>query len=92
MAFSSVIFVCVFLPAVCILNWAIPGVRGRNILLAAASLLFYAFGDPAHLLLLLGSVLFNYAAGLLAARPWRWSRLVLGAAVAGHPRGPALFQ
>ena len=25
MAFSSVIFVCVFLPAVCILNWAIPG-------------------------------------------------------------------
>ena len=84
MAFSSVIFVCVFLPAVCILNWAIPGVRGRNILLAAASLLFYAFGDPAHLLLLLGSVLFNYAAGLLAARPWRWSRLVLWAAVAGN--------
>ena len=57
MAFSSVIFVCVFLPAVCILNGLIPGVRGRNILLAAASLLFYAFGDPAHLLLLLGSVL-----------------------------------
>ena len=84
MAFSSVIFVCVFLPAVCILNWAIPGVRGRNILLAAASLLFYAFGDPAHLLLLVGSVLFNYAAGLLAARPWRWSRLVLWAAVAGN--------
>ena len=84
MAFSSVVFVCVFLPAVCILNWAIPGVRGRNILLAAASLLFYAFGDPAHLLLLLGSVLFNYAAGLLAARPWRWSRLVLWAAVAGN--------
>ena len=84
MAFSSVIFVCVFLPAVCILNWAIPGVRGRNILLAAASLLFYAFGDPAHLLLLLGSVLFNYAAGLLAARSWRWSRLVLWAAVAGN--------
>src|SRR5699024_18281 len=71
-----------FLPAVCILNWAIPGVRGRNILLAAASLLFYAFGDPAHLLLLLGSVLFNYAAGLLAARPGRWSRAALWLAVA----------
>ena len=92
MAFSSVIFVCVFLPAVCILNWAIPGVRGRNILLAAASLLFYAFGDPAHLLLLLGSVLFNYAAGLLAARPWRWGRLVLWAAVGGDLGGLAFYK
>ncbi len=84
MAFSSVVFVCVFLPAVCILNGLIRGVRGRNALLAAASLLFYAFGDPAHLLLLLGSVLCNYIAGLLAARQGKWGRLFLWLAVAAN--------
>lgn len=84
MAFSSVVFVCVFLPAVCILNGVLPGVRSRNVLLAAASLLFYAFGDPAHLLLLLGSVVFNYAAGRLAARPGRWGACFLWLAVAAN--------
>ena len=52
MAFSSVVFVCFFLPAVCLLNWAMPGIRSKNALLTVASLIFYGFGDPFNLGLL----------------------------------------
>ena len=83
MAFSSVIFVCAFLPAVCLLYWAVPGVRAKNALLIAASLIFYSFGNPFDLLVLLGSVLCSYLAGLLVTRPRPWGRgfLALAAAV-----------
>lgn len=83
MAFSSVIFLCVFLPIVCILNWAMPGIRTKNALLVVSSLVFYAFGNPLYLLLLLGSVLFNYLAGLLVVSP-RWGRLFLALAVTAN--------
>lgn len=80
MAFSSVVFVCFFLPAVCLLNWAMPGIRSKNALLTAASLIFYGFGDPFNLVLLLASVLCNYTAGLLVTG--RRRRLFLALAVA----------
>ena len=80
MAFSSVVFVCFFLPAVCLLNWAMPGIRSKNALLTVASLIFYGFGDPFNLVLLLASVLCNYTAGLLVTG--RRRRLFLALAVA----------
>ena len=82
MAFSSVIFVCAFLPAVCLLYWAVPGVRAKNALLIAASLVFYSFGNPFDLLVLLGSVLCSYLAGLLVTRPRPWGRVFLALAAA----------
>lgn len=68
MVFSSAIFLCLFLPIVCLLNRLLPGIRSRNALLIAASLVFYAFGNPAYLLLLLTSVICNYLAGLHVSR------------------------
>ncbi len=84
MAFSSFIFISAFLPAVCILHWLIPGIRGKNALLLAASLVFYAFGDPFNLLLLLGSALWNYLAGLLVTRRRPYGKLFLTLAVLGN--------
>ena len=55
--------------------------RLKNALLLAASLVFYAFGQPVYLPLLLVSVLLNYLCGLLAAG--RYPRLGVGIAVAG---------
>ena len=81
MAFSSVVFVCFFLPAVCILNWMIPGIRGKNALLVITSLIFYAFGSPVYVLLLLGSVLCNYLAGLVVSRETSAGRVCLALAV-----------
>lgn len=91
MAFSSVVFLCVFLPVVCILNWLMPGIRCKNALLVVASLIFYAFGNPFYLLLLVGSVLCNYLAGLLVTHP-RWGRLFLALAVAVNLGALAFYK
>ena len=81
MVFSSAIFLFVFLPAVFLLDRLARGVRLKNALLLAASLIFYAFGQPVYLPLLLVSVLLIYLCCLLAAG--RYPRLGVGIAVAG---------
>jgi len=60
MVFSSLVFVCIFLPVVLILHSVIGNRKVKNGLLLAASLLFYAFGEPVYILLMLVSALFNY--------------------------------
>ena len=65
MVFSSAIFLFCFLPAV-FLFYRLPfGRRWQNVLLACASLLFYAFGNLHYVPLFLLSVLLNYVTGLL---------------------------
>ncbi len=69
MVFSSLEFLCVFLPIVFILYTVIPNLRAKNFLLIIASLLFYAYGEPVYVLLMIGSVIANYGfARLIAAR------------------------
>lgn len=65
MVFSSAVFLFVFLPVVFVLSRIIPGTQGKNIFLLIASFLFYAFGEPVYVLLMLFSTLVNYGAGLL---------------------------
>ena len=76
MVFSSPIFLFCFLPAVYLAYRLLPGIRSRNGWLAAASLVFYSFGQPVYLLLLLASAGMNYLFGRLmmapAGRGRRW--------------------
>ena len=67
MLFSSIVFLFSFLPAVMILYYLLP-VRFRNVILLLASLVFYAWGEPVYLFLMLLSILFNYFSGLDIAR------------------------
>ena len=67
MLFSSIVFLFTFLPAVMILYYLFP-VRFRNVILLLASLVFYAWGEPVYLFLMLLSILFNYFSGLDIAR------------------------
>lgn len=67
MLFSSIVFLFSFLPAVIILYYLLP-VRFRNVILLLASLVFYAWGEPVYLFLMLLSILFNYFSGLDIAR------------------------
>ena len=60
MVFSSMVFMCVFLPAVFVLHCILPGIRAKNALLLLASVLFYAYGDPVYIILLFISTLLNY--------------------------------
>ena len=55
MVFSSLTFLCIFLPVILILDRVLPGVRTRNVLLLIASLIFYAYGEPVCVLLMIGS-------------------------------------
>lgn len=65
MVFSSPIFLFVFFPLVFLLYRLIPGIKAKNILLIITSLVFYSFGQPQYLGLLLISVFINYISGLL---------------------------
>ena len=63
MIFSSLFFLFVFLPISLILYYVVPK-RFRAIPLVVISLLFYAWGKPSYLILLLLSMAFNYITGL----------------------------
>ncbi len=80
MVFSSLSFLCVFLPIVFALNLVLPSVRLKNALLLAASLLFYSFGEPVYVLLMVASSFANFVAGVLLGKLTR-RKLVVGSAV-----------
>lgn len=65
MVFNSLTFLCIFLPVVLALYYLLPTLRIRNILLIAVSLLFYAYGEPVYVLLMIASIIINYIFGRL---------------------------
>lgn len=60
MVFSSFVFLCVFFPVIFCLHSAIPSIKVKNALLVIASLIFYAFGEPVYVVLMLISAFLNY--------------------------------
>ncbi len=71
MVFSSNVFLCLFLPLTLAAYYLTPR-RGRNLTLLLASLIFYGWGEPRHLGLMLLVIAINYVGGLaLRARPAR---------------------
>jgi alginate O-acetyltransferase complex protein AlgI len=70
MLFNSYIFIFLFLPVV-LAGFYLIGGRGHHRVaiswVVACSLFFYGWWNPAYLGLILGSILFNYAVGMLVA-------------------------
>ena len=64
MIFSSLTFLCLFLPITLGLYYLAPG-KLKNTVLLITSLVFYAWGEPKHAALMVLSILINYALGLL---------------------------
>lgn len=62
MVFSSLFFTFAFLPVTLILYYSL-GKHLRNIILLAASLFFYAWGEPAYVILMCISIMINYCIG-----------------------------
>ena len=60
MVFSSFEFLCIFFPVLCIVYAILPSIRWKNGLLIIGSLLFYAYGEPVYVLLMIGSSLVHY--------------------------------
>ena len=82
MVFSSLEFLCIFLPAVFLLYTVIPNLKVRNLLLIIASLIFYAYGEIVYVLLMIFSSILNYAcARWVAAKPDKKNKAALVVAV-----------
>ncbi|KPU44355.1 peptidoglycan O-acetyltransferase [Oxobacter pfennigii] len=67
MVFSSLFFTFAFLPVIAILYY-LSGKNLKNIVMLAASLFFYAWGEPVYVLLMCGSIMINYCIGTLFGR------------------------
>ena len=65
MVFSSMTFVPLFLPLVLILYFVFTSPKARNIVLLVFSLLFYAWGEPKWIFVMLLTVTVNYFCGIL---------------------------
>lgn len=63
MVFSSLIFLFVFLPAVLLVYCAVPR-RLKNGALLLFSLVFYAWGEPVYVLVMLASIALSFAGGI----------------------------
>ncbi len=59
MVFSSLFFICIFLPVTLILYYVVPR-KAKNLVLLIMSLVFYAWGEPVYVLLMIFSIVFNY--------------------------------
>lgn len=81
MIFSSLVFVCVFFPVSYLLYTVMPSIPAKNALLIVASILFYAYGEPVYVFLLIGSVILNYIAGRAVEKAGNRKKAVLWLAV-----------
>ena len=80
LTFSSVTFLFLFLPVTFLLYAVIRNRIARNVILAAASLVFYAFGEPVAVIIMVASICLNYVFGRLAAGD-KWAKPAVAAAV-----------
>ena len=93
MVFSSTVFLFFFLPVVLLLYYlACRSRQTKNILLTLASLLFYAWGEPWFVLVMLASIFLNWRFGLAIdhnrdnkprAKAWLWAMAVVNIALLG---------
>jgi len=91
--FVSPTFLFVFLPACVAVYFVARGMRLRNAVLLGASWLFYAWGEPLFVALMLGATAFNYAAAIqIEERVGRARKAALGAAVAVNLASLGVFK
>ena len=67
MVFSSLTFLFLFLPAVLLTYYIVPR-KAKNLVLFLFSLLFYAWGEPVYVFLMLFSTVLDYTCGRLVER------------------------
>jgi len=70
MVFSSPVFIFLFLPLTILLYYIVPSkfLQAKNGILLIASLIFYAWGEPKNILLMLISIAANYIFGIMMGK------------------------
>ena len=64
MVFSSLLFIFIYLPLVLAIYYVTP-LKYRNLLLLAVNLIFYGWGEPIYILIMVFSIFIDYFHGLL---------------------------
>ena len=67
MVFSSILFMFIYLPVVLAVYYIVPS-RWRNVWLFAVNLVFYGWGEPVYIFLMVFSICLNYVSGLLIGK------------------------
>ena len=67
MVFSSIIFMFTFLPLSLLLYYIMPR-KFKNLMLLMISLVFYAWGEPVYVLLMIFTIIFDYIMALIIDR------------------------
>ncbi|MBE6799735.1 MAG: MBOAT family protein [Ruminococcaceae bacterium] len=83
MLFSSIPFLYYFLPSVLILYFIVPK-KLKNTVLMLSSLVFYGWGEPKYVVLMIASIVIGYFSGILieAFSQKKLSKIFLGVSVA----------
>lgn len=81
MVFSSIEFIFFFLPIVLLAYYAVP-IKLKNVILLIASLLFYGWGEPVYVLLMLCSATVGYIFGIIIEKAEKGRKLALFLAIA----------
>lgn len=82
MVFSSLFFLYVFLPISLIFYHLMPSIRAKNIVMTIFSLIFYAWGEPVYVFLLLGMAFADWVlAKYIGSQPARSRQAKLGVAL-----------
>ena len=78
MLFSSIPFLYYFLPAVLLIYFLVPG-KFKNTVLLVSSLIFYGWGEPKYLFLMMATILTFYGCGLAMGKCEKqaWKRVWL---------------
>ena len=76
MLFSSISFLYYFLPCVLIIYFCTPK-KFKNIILLLSSLLFYFYGEPVYILVMIGSIISGYIHGLLINKYKKYKKIFL---------------
>ena len=90
MLFSSMLFLWIFLPVVFIISRLLK-TKQQNIFLLLVSLLFYAWGEPKYVLLMLFSIFLNWGSGILLHRFLHFKRMILTGSIISEP-GTIFFR
>ena len=93
MLFSSIPFLYCFLPLVVLVYFLVPR-KLKNAVLLLFSLVFYAWGEPKYVFLMLATITLFYLCGLAIgkARKNRWKKIWLWVSVAGGIGLLAIFK
>lgn len=80
MVFSSLLFIFIYLPVTLAVYYLVPK-KWRNIWLFAVNLVFYGWGEPVYILLMIFSIIVNYTAGYMVDRHRDRGRQIIAVSV-----------